>query len=91
MNLVVHCRKAKYDEFIGRPSCWGNPFSHLEQSRAEFKVATREEAISKYREWLLSQPELVERAKAELRGKVLGCFCRPLSCHGDVLVEIANS
>ena len=26
----------------------------------------------------------------ELKGKVLGCFCKPKACHGDVLVELVN-
>lgn len=26
----------------------------------------------------------------ELDGKVLGCFGRTLSCHGDILVEVLN-
>jgi hypothetical protein len=90
-KLVVHCRRASYDVFIGRPSEFGNPFSHLEQSRAEFKVASREEAIEKYREWILTQPELILKVKTELKGKILGCFCDPLSCHGHVLAEMANS
>jgi hypothetical protein len=42
----------------------------------------------------LARPEqsaLVERIKAELRGKDLACWC-PLDgpCHADVLMEIAN-
>ena len=28
-HLVVHCKKANYDVYIGRPSKWGNPFTHL--------------------------------------------------------------
>lgn len=89
---VVNCRKEKYDVYIGRPSKWGNPFSHLPNTLAQFRVETRDEAIDKYKEWLLSQPELVAAAKLELKGKVLGCFCRPqYRCHGDVLSEIANS
>lgn len=24
--LVVHCKRARYDVYIGRPSQWGNPF-----------------------------------------------------------------
>ena len=24
----------------------------------------------------------------ELKDKVLGCWCKPLSCHGDILVEL---
>lgn len=98
-KLVVHCKRTKYDVYIGRGRCpqtevygkWGNPFSHLPTSAAQFRVATREEAVAKYREWLLAQPHLVERAKRELKGKVLGCWCAPQSCHGDVLAEIANA
>jgi hypothetical protein len=27
----------------------------------------------------------------ELKGKILGCFCRPeMSCHGDTLAGLAN-
>lgn len=89
---VVHCKKEPFDVYIGRGrgSQWGNPFSHQEGTQAKFKVETREEAIAHFREWLLRQPELVERAKRELRGKVLGCWCHPKACHGDVLAEVAN-
>lgn len=90
---VVHCKKEPFDVYIGRGrgSQWGNPFSHQEGTQARFKVDTREQAIVQFREWLLRQPELVERAKRELRGKVLGCWCHPKACHGDVLAEVANS
>lgn len=89
---VVHCKKDPFDVYIGRGrgSQWGNPFSHQEGTQARFKVNTREEAIAHFREWLLRQPELVERAKRELKGKVLGCWCHPKACHGDVLAEVAN-
>lgn len=89
-KYVVHCKKSPYDIYIGRPSPFGNPYSHLDGTLAQFKVETREEAIKKYEEWLLSQPELVERVKKELKNKVLGCFCHPLRCHGHVLARIAN-
>jgi Domain of unknown function (DUF4326) len=89
--LVVHCKREAYDVYIGRPSDWGNPFSHLPASAAKWRVATREDAIIKYEQWLLEQPELLERVRRELRGKVLGCYCAPLSCHGHVLARIANA
>lgn len=89
--LVVHCKRAPYDVYIGRPSEWGNPFSHLAQSAARFRVSSREEAIAAYKEWLLAQPELVARVRRELKNKVLGCWCKPLPCHGDILARIANS
>jgi len=82
-NLVVHCKRDKYDVYIGRPGPWGNPFEIG-------KDGTREGVVEKYAEWLLAQPELVEQAKTELKDKVLGCWCAPKLCHGDILVELAN-
>ncbi len=46
--------------------------------------------IAKYEQWLLQQPELMA-ALPELRGKVLGCWCSPNACHGDVLARLADS
>jgi hypothetical protein len=81
--LVVHCKRSKHDVYIGRPSPWGNPFKLArEEDRAE--------VLAQYEAWLLEQPELVARAQRELRGKVLGCYCAPKACHGDVLARIAN-
>lgn len=76
--------------YIGRPSKYGNPFSHLENTKAAYKVATREEAVRKYEEWILNNPVLLEQAKIELKGKDLICWCRPAACHGDVLIKLVN-
>ena len=48
-----------------------------------------EEAITKYEEYLLNNQELVN-ALSELKGKTLGCWCKPKACHGDVLLKLAN-
>jgi hypothetical protein len=89
--LVVHCKRAPYDIYVGRPSKWGNPFTHIadRKTQAEFVVATREEAVAKYEKWLMTQPQLLA-ALHELRGRVLGCWCDPLSCHGNVLARLSN-
>lgn len=81
--LVVHCKRAKYDVYIGRPSKWGNPFEIG-------KDGDRETVIRKYRQWVVMQPHLMAELP-ELRGKVLGCWCAPKPCHGDVLVSLANT
>lgn len=81
--LVVHNKRSAYNVYIGRPSKWGNPFSIG-------KDGSRQEVINKYRQWLLEQPDLLA-ALPELRGKVLGCWCAPRACHGDILAELANS
>ena len=86
---VVNCRFDLYDVYIGRPSKWGNPYSHMKESLAVFKVSNRREAIYKYEIWLKEQPKLMADLH-ELKGKVLGCWCAPKSCHGDVLLRLAN-
>lgn len=63
---------------------WGNPFTIG-------RDGDRAEVIRKYEVWLLSQPDLVALARRDLRGKVLGCWCAPRACHGDVLLRVANS
>jgi len=83
-------KKDKYDVYIGRPSIWGNPFSHRDFTKAQFKVETREQAVEAYRQWIKTQPQLLARLP-ELKGKVLACWCKPQSCHGDVLAELAES
>jgi len=87
--------KVPYDVYIGRlirfhpkkypQSPFANPFPVKKDD------SNRDEAIKKYREWLLSQPDLIEQAKKKLKGKILGCWCKPEACHGDVLVEIVES
>jgi hypothetical protein len=69
---------------IPRGSKWGNPF-------AIGRNGTREEVITKYREYVLNKPELLKLIPIELKDKILGCWCKPLACHGDVLAEIADA
>ncbi|MCK9567840.1 DUF4326 domain-containing protein [Candidatus Pacearchaeota archaeon] len=88
--FVVHRNKSYYDVYVGRPSKYGNPYSHKDGTLAKFKVDTRAEAIQKYEEWVRSQPEMIAMIKRELRGKKLACFCVPRLCHAHVLAWIAN-
>jgi RNA recognition motif-containing protein len=81
---VVHCKKSNYDVYIGRPSDWGNPF-------VIGKDGDRDDVIQKYRNWIMRQPDLLARAKKELRGQRIACWCKPEACHGDVLAEIADA
>ncbi len=70
--------------YIGRPSKWGNPF-------LLGKDGSRDIVLYKYKDWLETRPDIVKMAKEELKGKDLVCYCSPKSCHGDILLEIANS
>lgn len=79
---VVHVNAEPYDVYIGRPSKWGNPY----------KIGihgSRSEVIAKYRAYLLRNSRLMSSVR-ELKGKTLGCYCKPEACHGDVLAEFAE-
>lgn len=83
--------------YIRRPSCLGNPFSHLENTKADFKVKDREEAVDSYEVWLRKQL----RENLEVRKEMLNlynnwqesgelnliCWCSPKRCHGDVIKD----
>lgn len=76
--------------YVGRPTKWGNPFSHLPNTLAKFRVETRDEAVKAYEDWMQTQPDLLD-SLAELSGKDLLCWCAPASCHADVLIRLANA
>lgn len=87
---VVHCKKEKYDIYIGRPSKWGNPFSHI-RGKGIF-CSSRDEAVRKYFEYITEGAGIHLRNDLhELKGKVLGCFCSPKKCHGEILIELIES
>lgn len=90
MTTRVCCKEKKYDVYIGRPSFWGNPYSHKEGTLAEFKVNSRKEANKQYALYLSRSKEHQRRLK-ELQGQTLGCWCKENeSCHGDVLIATVN-
>lgn len=83
--------KEHYDVYIGRGSKYGNPFTHMKHLGGNLIIVdSRAEAINKYKEYLLNNIELLNQAKQELRGKILGCYCHPLPCHGDILLQLCN-
>lgn len=77
--------------YVGRPSKWGNPFSHVLSKYDDIVlVGTREEAIQSYYEMIAVMPHFIQQIREELRGKHLVCWCAPLPCHADILLKIAN-
>jgi hypothetical protein len=68
--------------FPKQDSMWANPFK-------VGRDGTREEVIQKYGLYIqekLKDPEYKDAIET-LRGKKLGCWCKPEGCHGDVLLE----
>lgn len=68
---------------IDRATDWGNPFLLDEDG-------DRDEVIEAYSVYLSYKRSLHPRFES-LRGKVLGCWCYPEGCHGDVLIREAYS
>ena len=76
---VVNLKDDEYTVYIGRPSKWGNPFKIG-------RDGNREEVLEKYRQYLHDNYELM-RSILSLDGEILGCYCKPKRCHGDIIVE----
>ena len=79
-TIVVNRHFEPYDIYIGRGTKWGNPF-------VIGRDGNREEVIELYRKYAANNPEIIS-SLYELRGKRLGCSCKPQLCHGDVLIEM---
>lgn len=84
---------------VTRGTLWGNPFVVRPDVEPGTKinyvgytaVPTVADAIACYREYLLQIPDLIDKAKRNLRGKNLACFCAlDQPCHADVLLQIVN-
>jgi len=87
---VVHVSEP-HDTYVGRPSSYGNPFSHKEGSLAVYVVETQAEAVDKFEVWIYVQPELIAKIKKELKGKTLACWCKKgTPCHARIIFKIAN-
>lgn len=82
---VVHCKREAHDVYIGRPGIFGNPFTvgiH----------GWRDAVIEQFEEYARERIQVEEdfrEAVRGLHGKVLGCWCAPKACHGDVLLKLA--
>jgi hypothetical protein len=85
-EIVVGC-----DVYIGREcnmggwklrkSIWHNPFSVKEYGR--------DKVLEKYENYIRRDKYLMARLY-RLKGKTLGCWCKPEKCHGDILIKLIN-
>ncbi len=84
--VKVNLREPNYTLYIGRKwaglaaSKWANPFN----------ITTwqpRDEVLIRYEDYIRAHPELMN-ALHEIDDQVLGCWCHPEPCHGDVLIKL---
>ena len=96
MTKVVNLYREEFGIYIGRPGkgqdgYFGNPVVVGEQCPVCGQIHVKPgETLVCYREYLQwrvdHDPEFRVNLQ-NLRGKTLGCFCKPRPCHGDVIVE----
>lgn len=96
-NLRVETHNGPNSFYIGRGSVLGNPYTHIKdrKTKAIYEVKDRDEAIDRYSDYFdLMYGSNIAYTKAideiyDLYKKgedvYLGCFCKPLRCHGDVI------
>jgi len=84
---LVNYRTHNFDKSkiipIDRRSPFGNPF-------IIGRDGTRKDVIIKYKKYFYKKLEdncIFKMAVEKLKGKTLGCWCVPKSCHGDVIIE----
>ena len=87
-EVVVHVRRFCDSSFARlHHKCVKTPAKESQNGVQFFRGrSNRKEVVAKYRKWILKNKELLNSLH-ELKGKTLGCFCSPKSCHGDVLVD----
>ena len=79
-----------YDIYVGRPSKWGNPYTHLNKNTlAEYKVDNIEDALKKYEEYLINNKELLKSLN-ELKYKKIACWCKTKKCHAYILKKYVD-
>lgn len=73
------------ERFPKNDSIWCNPYKITKEN-------TREQVLILYETYIRNKIKLenLEKKLLELKGKNLGCWCKPESCHGDILVKLID-
>lgn len=78
---VVNKHTEPYTVYIGRPTIFGNPFViGIDGDRSM--------VVFKYEGWVRNQPKVLDAISKLKNDDVLGCFCHPKPCHGDVIIKL---
>jgi hypothetical protein len=93
----------KNNYIITRPSILSNPYTHepLERTQARYRVKNRDAAIEKYDHYFdvmyggdKEFKSLIDQMYEQYKNGediYLGCVCKPLPCHGDVIAKKLTS
>lgn len=94
MAHAVNLRNEKYTVYVGRAGrgqhgMFGNPF-------VVGRDGERGECVRKFAAWFYSSDPDATYMRDMVRTHikptdVLGCFCKPASCHGDIIAAYVNA
>lgn len=76
------------ERYPKKASIFANPYKLNKQG------TNRDEVLKKYRKYVINQLETGEidyKDFLNLRGKRLGCWCKPEPCHGDILIDLLDN
>lgn len=99
ITRVVNLRREPYDVYIGRAGnglsgAFGNPIRVGHRCGICDTIHTRREDTIRcyvtYFDGRIATDGEFREAVHALTGKVLGCFCKPSPCHGDVIASYLN-
>lgn len=86
--------------YVGRPTHFGNPFTHLNNVKGAIRVDSIADAIEDHRQYLAGEVEIPELNEKRinmigelltLRNRQLECWCEPEPCHASTLAEWADT
>lgn len=89
---VVNVRWDRCTHYIGQQNSYDpsehGKFTNLENPFKLYGGVTRHSIVDAYERWARSQPLVLEKIKALPRDAVIGCWCKPLACHGDIILKL---
>jgi hypothetical protein len=83
-------KEERFDVYIGRGTPWGNPFPIGLGGTGDSRDVVIEKFKKYFSEEIVGNHEK-HKALLSLRGYRLGCHCKPLACHGDIIAAYLNS
>jgi hypothetical protein len=91
---VVNIRREMHNVYVGRAGhgydgYFGNPF-HPVGDGEDARITCIEQFRDYFHRRMRDDVEYARRI-LELRGKKLGCFCKPKVCHADIIAEYLNN
>lgn len=84
VTTVVNKKHTRaYTVDISRPNFLGNPYRIGVDG-------TREEVVAKFKVFFHTSEKLKKYVREGCKDEILGCYCKPLPCHGDIIAEYLN-